>query len=177
MHLPAVGENTFTHIRNDAGQLIRADMGMRLHENVVHGPETHQQLENALHITPFGSPGVQLAVGVGTCAPLAEAVVRVLVNDMVYVDGFQVLNAGFYILAPLQNHGFESELEHAQRREESGRTGADNEHFRLAGNVGVVGQFEPIGAHRLRSHTHPPSDSRAPVGFGHRSSDEAPPHG
>ena len=31
MHLPAVGKNTFAHIRDDAGQLVRANMGMRLH--------------------------------------------------------------------------------------------------------------------------------------------------
>ena len=97
----------------------------------------------------FGGAGVELAVGKGAGAALAEAVVGVFDHAAFAGERGEVEAAGGGVFAALKDDGFEAKLDEAQGGEEAGGAGADdNDAGGVGREGGVVGRGQGLGRER-----------------------------
>ncbi|CDB09426.1 putative uncharacterized protein [Bacteroides sp. CAG:633] len=82
-----------------------------------------EDVKYLVHIAALLATGVQLAVGVGSCATFAEAVVRLRVYRLRAAYLGKVFFAFAYVLAALYHNGAQSQFDEAQGGEESAGAG------------------------------------------------------
>ena len=64
-----------------------------------------KNVQNTVYIASFLASGVEFAIGIRTCATLAEAVVRVRVNDILAADACHIGTAAVDVLSALDYDG------------------------------------------------------------------------
>ena len=119
--LPALRANPFPNRGDDRRQFVRANMRMRIHQNLPRRAEADQRAQHRTDIAAFFRTRVQLAVGIRARPALAKTVVRILIHHMHGVDGLQILDPLTHILAPLEHDRHEPTLQTSQRGEQTRR--------------------------------------------------------
>ena len=112
-----------------------------------------------------------LAVGVGSRAAFAEAVVRLGVHGLCAADLGQVFLALAHVLAALHHHGAQAQLDEAQGGKEAAGTGTHDDDLRASFHVGVVrmlvfvvlGHFVDVGPHGEVHEDRPLAGVDAPL--------------
>jgi hypothetical protein len=112
-HLPARLEDGLAHTGDDAGQLVRADVGMRVDEDVGARSVGHERLKHARDVASLSASRVELAVAVGAGAPFAEAVVAVGVDDVSLRDGREIVATRADVFAAFEHDGAKAERDGA----------------------------------------------------------------
>ena len=119
-HLAAQVEDAPADILHHRQQHIGAHMGLGIIEDVLSGPCRHELLQNPLNPGIIDA-GVQLAVGKGTCAALAELDVTARIQRASCEKGLHLFMPGSGVLAPLQHqrllsrHGEDQRRKHPRR--------------------------------------------------------------
>ncbi len=72
VYLATVLQDSIAHVLYHGRQLVRADVWMGIHQNVRVGSVLAEHVQYLLHVAALLAPGVELAVGVGSRAALAE---------------------------------------------------------------------------------------------------------
>ena len=101
-HLPAERNDPLSQVLHHSEQNIRAHMGLGVVENVLPGPGLHELLQHPADAGVIDT-GVQLAVGEGARAALAELDVAFFVQNPGCKEFFHLFVAGLRVLSPLQN--------------------------------------------------------------------------
>lgn len=110
MIFAAVAFDGGTHVGDDAAELVGADVGMGINGDGGVGAVFDEAADDFLHVAAFGAAGVELAVGVGACAALAEAPVAVGV-DLLGAGQLGDVGAAFlHRFAALDDDGLEPYL-------------------------------------------------------------------
>ena len=128
----------FADVGDDLGQPVGADVGVRLIKDCVGGAVKMEELQGPAVVAALFRSRVELAVGKGARAALAEAVVGVRVERMFAMDQGDVALAAADILAALEHDRLESAFDQTQGREKSGRPRADDENRLFVRDVGVI---------------------------------------
>lgn len=100
---------------------------MCIGEDVLGRAMGDKALVDLLHGASFRATGVKFTIGEGACAPLTKAVVTLVVDDALKVDGAQVKVALLHALTSLQDDGFKPQPEAAQGGKEPRRPAADDD--------------------------------------------------
>ncbi len=111
---------------------------MGLVEDFGRGAVENQRLQRLVVVAALLAAGEELAVGKSAGAALAESVVGIGVDASVAVDLRNVDLAGRNVAAALQQHGAQAQLDQPQSSEQSGRSGAHDNHGRTARDRGIV---------------------------------------
>ena len=130
-----------------------------------------EDVEYLVHIAALLAAGVELAVGVGSRAAFAEAVVRLGVHGLCAADLGQVFLALAHVLAALHHHGAQAQLDEAQGGKEAAGTGTHDDDLRASFHVGVVrmlvfvvlGHFVDVGPHGEVHEDRPLAGVDAPL--------------
>ena len=85
-YLTTCGDDALADAFHDGGQLVGADMGLRLPENLVRRPRLDERLEHVADMRAFRARG-QLAVGKRAGAAFPELHVRRRIERAAYVEG------------------------------------------------------------------------------------------
>ena len=147
---PAEGENFLPDVLHHGDQHIGADVGLRVTEHRFVRPVPGKLLQHPGDARIVGA-GVELPVGEGPGAALAELHVVLRVQRAAGPEGFHGAAAGVHVLPPLQHDGAQARLcqhqggEHPRRAEahHNGpgricRTGPGEFHFRNLIHRGAV---------------------------------------
>ncbi|EMR01670.1 hypothetical protein ADICEAN_03189 [Cesiribacter andamanensis AMV16] len=135
-HLAPMPQHRFPQGLHHAGQLVGANVGVGIYQNIGGGAMGHKDLQHAAHIAPLFAAGVELAIRIGARTPLAKAVVALGVYHLLFVDGGQVPAPFPHIPAPLQHNGFEAQLNEANSGKQTGRPGAYHQHWGCLLHIG-----------------------------------------
>ena len=130
-----------------------------------------EDVEYLVHIAALLAAGIELAVGVGTRAAFAEAVVRLGIHGLRAADLGQVFLALAHVLAALHHHGAQAQLDEAQGGEEASGAGPHDDDLRAAFHVGIVrvlvfvvaGHFIDVGPHGEVHEDRPLAGIDAPL--------------
>ena len=125
-------------VPDDIGELVGADMGMRLVEDLGRGAVKDERPERLVVVAALLAAREELAVGKGSRAALAEGVVRVGGNGAVAVDLRDVALARRDVAAALQHDGPEAQLNQPQCGKEPRRTRSDNNDLRTSRDLGII---------------------------------------
>ena len=131
-------EDCAADIRNDRRQLVRADVRMRLAEDLGVGAVEDERFERLAVVAAFLAAREELAVGEGAGAALAERIVRIGIDRSVAVDLGDVALAVGHGTAALQQHGAQPAFDEPQRGEEPRGPRPHHEHLRAPRNIGIV---------------------------------------
>ena len=136
-HLAPQLHNPLSQILHHGQQHVRAHMGLGIIEDVLPGSGLHHLLQ---HPADSGvvDAGVQLAVGEGARAPLAELDIAARIQAPSRKEGLHLGMTALGILSPLQNQGLPARLSQNQGGKHPRRAEADDH------------RPEFRGAHRLR---------------------------
>ena len=104
MNLAATVQDGIAHGLNDPGQLVRADVRMRVYQDVRRGSVLAKHPQNLLHVAPLLAARVELPVRVGAGSAFAETVVRLRVHCLRARYLRQVALAAAHILAPFYHY-------------------------------------------------------------------------
>ena len=141
MHLAATGQYGVAHVLDNARQAVGADMRMCVAQYPAVRAVLAEYAENAAHVAAFLAVGVELAVGISPRASLAERIIAFGVYFLLlWYEGNVALTVA-HVLSPLEHHGFQSQLDEPQRREQPSRPGTNNDHMRRAVHRPVVYRF------------------------------------
>ena len=144
MHLAAAADNRVAHRLDDLRQAVGADVRMGVGQDVGRGAVLTEHAQDLVRVAAFLRAGIELAVGVGPCPTLAEAVVALGVDQLRARDLRQVLLALVHVLATLQHDGPETQLDQAQSRKQAARAGPDDDDLRTVADVVIVDGLEDI---------------------------------
>ena len=122
-----------------ARQAVRADVGARVGLDLAGRAEADQIGDHRGDADTILRPRVELAVGVGPGAPLAEAVVRAR-HQLAAGDERQIAPARLHRLALLEDRRRHARLGQAQRRPGPRRPRADDHHARRRPAGGPAGR-------------------------------------
>ena len=123
MHLAAKAKDFLAHGLDNAHQLVRADMRLGIHQDLLRRAEAHERAQDVLAARVLGA-GVQLAVGERACAALAELDVggRLECGLAVFPVRLHVARARVHVLTAFEHDGACAGLRQRQRGEQAGRT-------------------------------------------------------
>ena len=141
MVFPTVFDDKVADVLHDDGEFVRADVRMGVDEDVLGRAELHELVQHLPQVAPLGRPRVQLAVGKGTRAPLAVAIVRIRIHNAVARKLGHVELALMHVLAALQHHRLQAERQQLERREHAGRAGADDDDRLRIVHVEILREF------------------------------------
>ena len=116
------------HRRDHPRQPVGADVRPRVDQNVGRRPVAAQRLEHQPHRPALARPRVQLAVGEGARAALAEAVVAVGHQLAALAQARQVASARPDLAAALEHQRPDPRARQAPRAEHPRRSGPDDHH-------------------------------------------------
>ena len=122
VNFATTGKDGLAHVLDDARQAVGADMRMGVGEDGWAGSVLYEDLQDAVGVAALLAARVELAVAVGSCPTLAEAVVALGVNTLLRTDACQVLLALANIFASLYDNRLQSKLDESQGCEQSAWT-------------------------------------------------------
>jgi hypothetical protein len=129
------------HRGQDLGQPIRADVRAGVDQDVGRRAVQREDLDHVADVAALVGPGVELAVGVGAGAALAEAVVAVGIDAAVLGQALQVPAPRLHQLAAIDDDRGDPGARELVRAVQTRRTGADDDH-RGAGDRDRVGRAQ-----------------------------------
>ena len=135
-HLGADRGERLAQRGDHARQLVRADVRARVDEDVVGRAVDGEDLDDVAHVAALVRARVELAVGVGACAALAEAVVGVGIDAAVLGQALQVSAPRLDRLAAVDDHRGDAGARQLVGAEQAGRPAADDDD-RVARGGGV----------------------------------------
>lgn len=127
---------------------IRAHMGLGVHQDALRRAAGRQLLQDP-PVPDVSGAGVQLPVGKGPGAALAELYVGLRVQHSGAPEGRHVPLPGHGVLPPLQHDGPQAAPGQNKGREQAPRTGPDDHRRRLGGRQGLR---QPVYLRRIRRH-------------------------
>ena len=154
MHFAAALDDGVAHGLDHLGQAVGTYVGMGVAEDGRRGPVLAKHVENLLRRATLLRARVELAVAVGPCPALAEAVVALWVHQLRAGDLGQVALSRVYVLAPFQHDGPQPQLYQPQGCEQATGPGAHDDHLRPALHLGVLRPDELVIL-RLLACVHP----------------------
>ena len=125
-------------VGDDAGQLVRPDMGMRLVENLLRSAVEDERLQRLVVIAALLAAREELAVGKRPRTAFAESVVRVGIDRAVAVDLRDVALALRNPFAAFEHDRTVAPLDQPQRREQSRRAGTHDHHLGAVAHLRVI---------------------------------------
>ena len=140
-HLAAQRDDAFAQILHHGQQHVGAYVRLGVIENILPCPRRHKLFQNPADSGVI-DPGVQLAVGKGSRAALAELDVAFRVQLARLEEFFHLLVAGLGILSPFQHQRLPARQRQNQRGKHS--TGAETHHHRaFLRRTGGFGRLVP----------------------------------
>ena len=132
VYLTSALQNGFPHRLDDTRQLVTADMGMGIDEDILSRPMLNKDAEHTIYRAAFLAAGVEFAIAIGTSPTLAKAVITLRVHHTFTLDARGINTAFHYLLAALQHNGFDSQFNEPQSSEQSARSHAHDNRLTLA---------------------------------------------
>ena len=123
MRLDALA-NVFHHFR----QFVRADMRMRVNQNVRVRAEGHQLMQHLPDIAPLGRARVQLSIAESTSTAFPVTIIGIRVQHAFRRKPSHVHLASLHIFSPFQDDGLQAQLEQLQSGKHACRAGAHHNH-------------------------------------------------
>ena len=125
-HLAAQPQDLQPQVLHHRAQVIRADVGLGLIQNLLRRAHAHEGLQ---HLPAAGilDAGVELAVRERARAALAELHVAGRIEGSARPEALHVLRAGIHVPAPLDHQRLEPRLGQMQRREQPRRAHAHHD--------------------------------------------------
>lgn len=139
MHLAATLDDLVTHILDNAWQLVGANMRMGIAENGWRSSMLTEDLKNLGDVAALLAACVKLSVAVGSGSSFTETVVAFRIYGLRLADESKILFPLADILPSFDDDGAEPKLDEAQRSEQTAGTLTDDNHMRLATDIGIVG--------------------------------------
>ena len=133
MYLAAACQNGLAHGLDYFRQFVGADVRVHVHEYVDGCAVLAEPLQHGVDRPALLAAGVELAVGIGAGAALAETVVAVGVDDALAADAGHVDAARVDVLAALQHHRAHAQRDEAQCGEKAGGACAHDDGLRSIG--------------------------------------------
>ena len=130
MHLASTTEDGVAHVFYHSRQLVRADMRMGIGKDVCRSTVLTEYVKNLFDVATLLAAGVELAVGIGSCPTLTEAVVTLAIYLLRLRDLGKVFISLIHILSKLQYNGTIAKFNEFEGGKESAGSRTDDYHLR-----------------------------------------------
>ena len=155
MHLAPAAQDGQAHVLDDAGQAVGAEVRVRVSEDALPGPVLHEDAQDAVGVPALLAAREELAVAVGARPALAKGVVALGVHLLVDAYARHVPLPFPHVLAPLDDHRVQPQLDEPQGRKEPAGPGPHHQHPPGLAHVpvgdgreeGLLGLPVHVGAH------------------------------
>ena len=97
-------------------QLVRANMGMCIHQNVCVRTMLDQEFQHFAYVSSFLCGSIEFAARVGAGPTLAETVIRIWIDSTELLNRPQVRAALLHVFAAVENHRLNAVLQQLQPR-------------------------------------------------------------
>ena len=155
VHLPTTSDDGVAHVLNHARQLVGADVRMSVGQDACRGPVLAEHVQNLLRGSALLAAGIQLSVGVSPRTAFAKAIVALAVHLLRAGNLCQVALAVVHVLAPLQHHWFQSQLNQFQGSKQSAGTSTHHHYLWFVCHVAIGSRhIFIVGRHFVHVHTH-----------------------
>ena len=98
-----------------------------------------EHVENLFYRATLFTPGIELAIRVGSCSTLTKAVVALAVDLLCLSYLREVLLTFADILATFQHNGAQAKFYQAQSSKQAARPRTHDDDLRTTGNIGIAG--------------------------------------
>ena len=105
MHLTSASANLLTHIFNNTGESVSANMRMGVHKYVGRSAVLAEDAENLLYIPTLLRASEQFTIRVSTRTAFAEGVVTFAIHKVLTTDARNVFASLVHVFSALQNDG------------------------------------------------------------------------
>ena len=110
MDFPSTLQNGVPHVFYNLRQFIRTNMRVRIRQNGGAGSVLAKYIQYLLHIAPFFAAGIELSIGIGSCASFSETIIRFGVYLMFPGNKGDILFTVPYILSTLHYNRLHAQL-------------------------------------------------------------------
>ena len=96
-------DDIITHGADDAGKFIGTDMGMGFKKDIFFCTKPNKEVEDALDIASFITPGIELTVAIGTGSSFPETIIAFGVDNTQLYSGWpdHAAGHGYLFLFPV----------------------------------------------------------------------------
>ena len=111
MYFPTIIENRFPHCSDYLRKFISSNMRMGIDEYIFIGAKVDKPFQRFQHIAAFFATGIELSVGIGSCAAFPKTIITFRVYNLVFIDGSQITAALPNVFPAFKNNWFQARFD------------------------------------------------------------------